>query len=159
MIPKKIAKTSESSHQQAFFCYCAVAYRYGFDIADKWAETGGELPGKVDKPAIPALEWIHAIPNGGFRDKITAGKLKAEGVKSGISDIFLPYPVDKWHGLYIEMKKPALKPKTNRSKKGGLTNDQISFANYLSGVDYGFVVCYSYSEAIEVVKQYINYKS
>ena len=31
---------------------------------------------------------MFAIPNGGVRDKVTAGKLKAEGVTAGAPDIF-----------------------------------------------------------------------
>lgn len=38
----------------------------------------------------PELELLHHIPNGGKRDKKTAEKLKAEGVKAGVPDICLP---------------------------------------------------------------------
>jgi hypothetical protein len=32
---------------------------------------------------FPGIELLHAIPNGGARHKAVAGKLKAEGVKTG----------------------------------------------------------------------------
>jgi len=82
MNPATIAKESESSHQIALFAMCALNMK-----------------------KYPELKWFHAIPNGGFRDKITAGKLKAEGVKSGVSDMFLPVKCDAYSGLYIELKK------------------------------------------------------
>lgn len=58
----------------------------------------------------PNLNLIHAIPNGGSRDKITAGQLKAEGVKSGIPDVCVPIPSGKYHGMYIEFKVKSNKP-------------------------------------------------
>ena len=58
----------------------------------------------------PNLTLIHAIPNGGSRDKITASNLKAEGVKAGIPDVFIPIPNGKYHGMYIEFKVKTNKP-------------------------------------------------
>lgn len=53
----------------------------------------------------PELFFMHHIPNGGKRDKVTAKKrLKAEGVKPGVPDVFLPVARKGFHGLYIEMK-------------------------------------------------------
>jgi len=57
-------------------------------------------------PKYPALDMMFAIPNGGLRDIRVARKLKAEGVKPGVPDIFLAardcnY---KFRGLFIEMK-------------------------------------------------------
>jgi hypothetical protein len=48
--------------------------------------------------------WFHSIPNGEKRDPITAARLKATGVKSGVADTFLPEPRGIYHGLYIELK-------------------------------------------------------
>ena len=53
---------------------------------------------------IPELRLMFAIPNGGHRHIGVARKLKAEGVKPGVPDIFLPVARNKFHGLFIEMK-------------------------------------------------------
>lgn len=50
----------------------------------EWAEYA--------KGKYPWLKWMHHIPNGGSRNKIEAVRLKAQGVKRGVPDIFLPYP-------------------------------------------------------------------
>lgn len=47
---------------------------------------------------------LFAVPNGGKRDRVTAAKLKAEGVVAGVSDLILLLPRGPYHGLLIEMK-------------------------------------------------------
>jgi hypothetical protein len=160
MTPQQIAKESESSQQKAFFCYCAVAYRHGFALADYWCSGYDIETVKANLEdefivGIPQLEFIHAIPNGGLRDKKTASGLRAEGVKKGVADICLPCSNGTYNALYIEMKKPSLKPKSE-GRKGGLSDDQIKFKNYCKKACNSFVVCYSYIEAIEVIKKYLT---
>lgn len=83
----------------------------------------------------PEFASMFAIPNGGFRTKATAGKLKAEGVKSGVPDIFLPYPSRHYHGMFIEMKIPGNKPTENQT--GWL--QQLATNGYYCIVAYGAV--------------------
>jgi hypothetical protein len=49
----------------------------------------------------PELRLMFAIPNGGSRDKREAANLKAEGVKSGVPDVFLPVPRHNYLVLFI----------------------------------------------------------
>lgn len=116
---------TEHGHQAALFAFanravwagleCAdtpQAWAHSSEIAKAWAEHAS-FPVMPD--IVPALRWLHAIPNGGERGKASAGNMKAEGVKSGVADIFLPVPYDvtagythdddNRHGLYIEMKR------------------------------------------------------
>jgi len=69
---------------------------------------------------------IHAIPNGGARSKATAGRLKAEGVVSGVPDLF----VSAWR-LWVEMK---------RSKGGSLSPEQKDIIKQLESVGYWVIV-------------------
>ena len=69
---------------------------------------------------------IHAIPNGGARSKATAGRLKAEGVASGVPDLFVP----AWR-LWVEMK---------RTKGGSLSPEQKDWIAYLESVGYCVIV-------------------
>lgn len=69
---------------------------------------------------------IHAIPNGGVRNKATASRLKAEGVVSGIPDLFIP----AWR-LWIEMK---------RVKGGRLSPEQSAIIKQLESVGYWVIV-------------------
>ena len=69
---------------------------------------------------------IFAIPNGGARSPATAGRLKAEGVSSGVPDLFIP----AW-GLWVEMK---------RSKGGSLSAEQKDWIAYLESVRFCCIV-------------------
>lgn len=62
----------------------------------------------------PELSRLHAIPNGGQRSKGVAGKMKAEGQKSGVPDLFLPVPRAGFPGFYIELKKAGGVPSANQ---------------------------------------------
>ena len=166
MTPDQLAKSgSEHGEQVALFAFLAIARNLGFATAWKWAESG-EMQSSVDAP-VDALEWIHAIPNGGSRGDdeksraVRGGALKAEGVRQGVADIFLPFPVYEkegvvWCGLYIEMKKPSLKPKKEGSR-GGVSDEQKNFAEYAKRNGYGWIVCYSWREAAKAVQSYIEW--
>ncbi len=95
---------------------------------------------------FPNLKWMFAIPNGGSRNFIEAVHLKQQGVKSGVSDIFLPLPNKKYHGLFIELKVGKNKP----------TKNQIEFIDYANSVGYLAVVAYSTEEAIKIIDDYID---
>jgi len=55
----------------------------------------------------PELARLFAIPNGGLRHAAIANRLKMEGVKAGVPDLFLPVPRGGYSGLFIEMKRPG----------------------------------------------------
>ena len=172
MTPDQIAKSgSESGHQTALVAYCRIVKMFGWDAADQWSQTGvnpcGHWNGVL---AVPQLQWLHSIPNGGLRGDTKesamrrGAKLVAEGALAGIPDLFLPVPkqagaqtgVYAYCGLYIEMKKPDLKPKTERSK-GGLSEEQVSFKNYALESGYGWAVCYTWREAANLLRSYLEF--
>ena len=93
----------------------------------------------------PVLKWIFAIPNGGKRHPATAVKMKAEGVRRGIPDICVPYPVDEWAGCYVEMK----------FGKGRLTKEQQEFIEAFQPT-HKIYVCYSAIEAAHAIGKYLG---
>lgn len=161
-IHQLLKRGTEHDHQVALFAYCSVAYQYGFDAADRWAETGQTGVPLPEEPAVPALEWYHAIPNGGSRgdskksSMIRGMKLKAEGVRKGVADTFLPWPSAGCHGLYIEMKKPDQLPK-RKGSKGGMSDEQIAFRDYTKANGYGFMTCYGWKHAVATLQAYIEW--
>lgn len=101
---------------------------------------------KLNEQRHPAIAWIHAIANGGHRHPAVAGKMKAEGVKKGISDIFVPFPTREASGLYIEMK----------AGKNKLTPEQKEFGEYAESVGYKFITCWTCDEAAKAIEDYLG---
>ena len=87
-----------------------------------------------------------ATPNGGYRNIVTATKLKAEGVRAGVPDVFLAIPVGDYHGLFMEFKRA----------KGKLQPNQELYLALLSQVGYKTAVVRSVEEAIDTVEAYLG---
>lgn len=164
MNPEQLAKAgNEHSHQAALFCWVAMAQNRGFEAANDMAAYAnvGNAERYGTAQAVPELKWFHAIPNGGSRGdtaksaRIQGGMMKAEGVKPGVADTFLPVRRGVWPGLYIEMKKPAEKPKRADSK-GGLSDKQEEFRDFVKAQGFGWVVCYSWREAADILQLYFT---
>lgn len=128
--PEDLARSgSEHGHQTALFC---------------WASTSN----------IPELKWLYAIPNGFYATAKSKAAMKAEGLKSGISDICLPVSqrsignTVRYCGLYIEMKR--------KTSNAGLSNEQLKFSQFIIGQGYKFKVCYSWIEARDAILEYLG---
>jgi VRR-NUC domain len=93
------------------------------------------------------LESLYAIPNGGDRRIEVARKLKAEGVKPGVPDLFLPVADKGYHGLYIEMK---------RLKNSSTSPEQKKFIAQLNEQGYLAVVCKGWVKAAETLIDYLQ---
>jgi hypothetical protein len=106
--------------------------------------------------AMPELRLMFAIPNGGHRNMLVAKKMKAEGVKPGVPDIFLPVARQGFHGLFVEMKVQSAKPKNGG--KGGLSDVQCEWIGELRKQGFKVAVCYGRDEAITEVVNYLNGK-
>ena len=96
--------------------------------------------------ATPALRNLFAVPNGGQRHLLVAQKLKAEGVRAGVPDIFLACPSGGKHGLFIEMK----------SEDGKLNDRQKEWQARLEQAGYAWRLCRSMQEAVDTVEKYLE---
>jgi len=102
----------------------------------------------------PALAHMFAIPNGGSRGdtqrsaRIVGSRMKAEGVRPGVSDIFLPEPVGIYHGLFIEMK---------RKDGGEESKEQKTFGASMRRKGYGYACCHGWEAARDVITAYLTH--
>lgn len=101
---------------------------------------------RMSEKRYPGLEYGFAVPNGGDRHPAVAAKLKAEGVRKGPLDWWLPVRKKGFAGLAIEFK----------AGKNRLTPEQKTYVDYLRGQEWLVEVCYSPEEAIEFVKRYFS---
>lgn len=116
----------EHDHQKALFIW--------------WALESGRR--EIDH----RLMW--ATPNGGFRHIGTARRLKAEGVKSGVPDVFLAIPSNGYHGLFVELKSPA---KTSR-----VSESQREIKCLLEKQGYDCKICFGWDAARKSIEEYLN---
>lgn len=93
---------------------------------------------------IPGLEQMHAIPNGGARHPAVAAKLKAEGVKPGVPDVYWPLPRGAFTGLAIEFKHADAGP----SKEQRLRINELQLAGWC------VCVCWDWQAAARTVLGY-----
>lgn len=85
---------------------------------------------------------IFAIPNGEKRAISVAKRLKAEGVVSGVPDLFIP----EWN-LWIEMK---------RVKGGRLLPEQKEIIGYLESIGQKVIVGKGAKHASELILKYVK---
>jgi hypothetical protein len=104
-----------------------------------WAKISG----------IPDIDLLHAIPNGGHRNKATAGRLKAEGVKRGVPDICLPVPRGVYASLYIELK---------RKSGGAVTPEQAAWIGKLNKLGHYACVAKGWLDAKQIIEKYLRLK-
>jgi len=116
---------TESEQQIAFFNWCRVM-------------SGSDA----------RLGTIFAVPNGGYRSKATAGRMRSEGLKAGVWDIFIPIQMGQHCGMWIEMK----------AGKNSLTPGQLAFRESV-GESYLWFVAYSWDEAVEATCRYLGIAS
>ncbi len=102
----------------------------------------------LKKCSITLLELLYAIPNAGKRPGAAGPRMVAEGLKSGVWDMFLPVARNGKHGLYIEMK----------IGKNKLTFSQEDFGLAVACQGYATAVCYSWHEAAREILDYLGYE-
>lgn len=95
----------------------------------------------------PELKLCFHIANGGSRGKVEAAHFKAEGVKAGVPDLFLPVARGPYHGLFIEMK---------RQKGGRVSDEQKAWISALTAQGYLAEVCHGWLEAAALIEDYLN---
>lgn len=90
---------------------------------------------------------VFHIPNGGERRAAVANHLKAQGVKAGVPDLFVPIASSGYHGLFIEMK---------RRSQWRMSDAQTRWIQELRKRGYAAFVCPGAKNAITCIKTYLG---
>lgn len=117
----------------------------------------------------PLLRLAHAIPNGGERGAAAAARFRAEGVKAGTADVFVPAEKHcAYRGIYIEFKKPSLTPQALIKDKNIIkvlfsdfpscvSKDQKAFLNVINSIGYCGYVAFDWFSALYQLAYVQNY--
>lgn len=89
---------------------------------------------------------LMAIPNGGARHPAVGAKLKAEGVRPGVPDLFLALPCRDFHGAWFELKAMG----------GTMQDSQAQMATLLRGQGYNVVSVWGAQECIRAIEAYVR---
>ena len=130
-----MTKHIEDSHQTLIMQYC--------NYTNIPAQHG--LKAKIS-------DYIFSIGNGGKRNAREAKRMKAQGVKAGVPDMFLHIPVKDYAGLFIELKRPQI----GKIRKGTVSDKQKMYIEKLKKAHYKVCVCYGYHDAQNVIDEYLN---
>lgn len=131
-IPRN-SKDEEHMHQAALIEWAAVT-----DMPHLFLMHDSE-PRKIGG-------YLFAVPNGGHRSVTQGARLRAEGVKPGVSDLMLPIPTERFHSMWIEMKSSA----------GSMTRDQLSWFRLMTARGFYCCTCRSVDEAITEIQKYLG---
>lgn len=88
--------------------------------------------------------YVIHIPNEGKRSLQTAATLKAMGMRSGVSDLFIALPKGGYHGAWIELK----------TRKGRISDAQEQFFADMQRAGYYTALCRGFDEAIATISHY-----
>ncbi|KVP40111.1 hypothetical protein WJ87_04730 [Burkholderia ubonensis] len=102
---------------------------------------------RAEYPDIGEL-LIH-IPNGGYRKNAFEGwRLKEQGVRAGVSDLFLPVARGGFFGLWIEFK--AAPP-----NDAAVSDKQKEWVELMQAQGYSAHVCLGVAAAMKVLAEYL----
>jgi hypothetical protein len=103
---------------------------------------------KLHENKYPALRRLYANANQGSGSVVRGRRMKEEGVRPGVSDLFLAYPMNGKHGLYLEIK----------AETGRLSPDQNRWIDESRTLGYEAFTAWGYKEAIGIICDYLDIK-
>ena len=70
------------------------------------------------------------------------------GLKRGVSDYFLAYPVNPFHGLWLELKRTG--------RRSRVSAEQLMWQERTRKVGYMSVTAYGWEQAKEFIEEYLR---
>ena len=92
------------------------------------------------------LCFLHASLNGVKLSNPVAIKMKRQGMRAGVPDLFLPVRSGSWSGLFIELKKIG----------GKVSDPQKDWIKFLNEQGYKAIVCYGWKKTVEEIINYLE---
>ncbi len=108
---------------------------------------------------------LMAFPMQGLRTARNGARMKAEGMRAGLADMFLAVPIKRTHlddrnpawthqsfigGLWIELKRER--------PRGVVSPEQSEFLDIVREQGYAAQVCYGFDECTKAITEYLTSK-
>jgi hypothetical protein len=116
---------------------------------------------RVEQRAL--VKWLSIHPvlrdffcknnNEGKRTDIQTAHLKLEGLRPGVSDLFIYYPTKTYHGLWLEVKRNMVYPPS--AKKTPTWVAQEAFQETVKSVGFAAHFCYGWNDGREIIQRYL----
>jgi len=91
--------------------------------------------------------------NEGKRSPEQGWNLKLMGLRPGASDLFLYYPTNSYHGLFLEVKRN--KNYTPSERRTDTWIAQEEFIDTVKSVGYAAYFCYGWIDGKEIIERYL----
>ena len=107
-------------------------------------------------------DYFCKIDNEGYRKIIVKnGKevpvglfhASAMGLRAGVSDLFIYYPTNRFHGMWIELKRNMNYPPSARHSD--TWQAQVKFQEQVKSKNYHAVTCYGWEHAKKEIEEYL----
>lgn len=143
MLCHQLAKSgSEHGEQRAFMQYMA-----------KYMPTVAEVTFAIPNGAALGAR------GGGKNDntaRIRGAKLKAEGMKSGVPDVMVAWPLNRWDSVYGQPQMAAGLFIEMKIEGGSVSDNQKLWRKKLTERGYVVETAYSWIDAVKAVHKYFN---
>lgn len=97
--------------------------------------------------AYPKLKLnLFSIPNEGARSPANGARMKAQGRRAGVADMFLSVSNGTTHGLFIEFK----------SGKGKQSETQVAFQKAVESQNYLYEVITDFDSFQNLIEKYLQ---
>jgi hypothetical protein len=91
--------------------------------------------------------------NEGKRTAIQGHNLKLLGLRSGVSDLFIYYPTNTFHGLWLEVKRNKKYTKSERNTDTWIAQEK--FIETVKNIGYQGFMCYGFLDGKAIIDAYL----
>jgi len=161
--PNRLLPT-ENSIQEALVCWAKIRVvppigqlrgsKWGVPLARNASDFGlapVKEEGTIWKEFWYLIDFMYAVPNGVKLGGRSRGRymnaLKRRGLKDGVSDLVIAYPVEPYHGMYLELKAHP------RSK---ITDEQHDWRHLMDAVGYYACVGIGFDDSLREIQSYLS---
>lgn len=95
------------------------------------------------------------IHNEGQRTPLQGFNLKLLGLRQGVSDLVIYYPTNRFHGLFLEVKRNKKYSNSEMSTPTWLA--QVKFLERIKGLGYEGQFCFGWEHGKLIIEKYLAF--